>query len=99
MSSAADLDEQACPLWAKEALEAARLAPSAANRQPWRFLLTENSITITVDGLRDTHGVSKRLDCGIAMLHIELGARHAGVEGRWEYLQPPDVARFTITGA
>lgn len=91
------LTEQICPLWAKEALEAARLAPSAANRQPWRFLLTDNSITITVDRTRDTHGISKRTDCGIAMLHVELGARHAGVNGRWEYLKPPDVARFTIT--
>ncbi|MHB9111126.1 MAG: nitroreductase family protein [Thermoleophilia bacterium] len=93
------LKEQACPLWAKDALEAAQLAPSAANRQPWRFLLTDNSITITVDRYRDTHGISKRLDCGVAMMHIELGARHAGVTGQWVYLKAPDVARFTIDSA
>ncbi|MDO8735937.1 MAG: nitroreductase family protein [Thermoleophilia bacterium] len=90
------LKEQACPLWAKDALEAAQLAPSAANRQPWRFLLADDSITITVDRYRDTHGISRRLDCGVAMMHVELGARHAGVKGRWEYLKAPDVARFNI---
>ncbi|MBI5869485.1 MAG: nitroreductase [Actinobacteria bacterium] len=91
-----DLKEKACPLWAKDALEAAQLAPSAANRQPWRFQLTDDSITISVDRYRDTHGISKRLDCGVAMMHVELGARHAGVKGSWEYLKAPDVARFTL---
>jgi len=90
------LKDEACPLWARDALEAAQLAPSAANRQPWRFLFTENSITISVNWYRDTHGISKRLDCGVAMLHVELGARHAGVEGSWELLEAPEVARFTI---
>lgn len=93
------LKQQACPLWAKDALEAAQLAPSAANRQPWRFLLADDSITITVDRYRDTHGISRRLDCGVAMMHVELGARHAGVSGHWEYLVAPDVARFNITGS
>lgn len=91
-----ELKTRTCPLWAKYAMDAALLAPSAANRQPWRFLLSDDSITITVDKYRDTHGISKRLDCGVAMMHIELGARHAGVTGRWEYLKAPDVARFTI---
>lgn len=93
------LKEQACPLWAKDALEAAQLAPSAANRQPWRFLLADDSITITVDRYRDTHGISRRLDCGVAMMHVELGARHAGVDGSWEFLEAPDVARFTISNS
>lgn len=82
------------PEWAAVALEAARLAPSAANRQPWRFEVAEDSITISVDEREDTHHVSRRLDCGIAMLHLETGARHAGIDGRWEYLEAPRVARF-----
>jgi hypothetical protein len=28
------------------------------------------------------------------MLHLELGARAAGVRGKWELLAPPAVARF-----
>lgn len=82
------------PLWIVKALEAARLAPSAVNRQPWRFEVTENSIAISVDNEKDSYGISKRLDCGIAMLHLELGAMAAGVSGAWEFLEPPQVARF-----
>ena len=42
-------------------------------------------------------GVFKRLDCGVAMLHIEVAALDCGVRGRWEFLKAPKVARFTIT--
>ena len=84
------------PLWAKTALEAARVAPSAVNRQPWRFSIGQNSITISVDNLNDTLHISKRLDCGIAMLHIELASFHCGVQGAWEFLESPQVARFEI---
>jgi nitroreductase len=83
-------------LWAKAALEAARLAPSAVNRQPWRFRLKDESITICTDSRRDSSKISKRLDCGIAMLHLELGARWAGAPVRLENLNPPDVARLSL---
>jgi nitroreductase len=79
--------------WIKTALEAARLAPSAVNRQPWRFILNDNSISVSLDKRRDTYKIARRLDCGIAMLHLELGARHAGIVGDWTF--PLDtVARF-----
>jgi hypothetical protein len=82
--------------WMTTALEAARLAPSAVNRQPWRFVLGDNSISIRVDKARDASKVARRLDCGIAMLHLELGARHTGIHGNWKF--PPDcVARFEAT--
>jgi len=74
--------------WMKTALEAARLAPSAVNRQPWRFILGDNNISIILDRDRDTYKISRRLDCGIAMLHLELGSRYAGATGRWTF--PPD---------
>jgi len=80
--------------WQEKALEAACLAPSARNRQPWRFHLTPGTITVRTDSLSDGGRYPKRLDCGIAMLHLELGARSAGGAGRWTALDPPDVARF-----
>jgi nitroreductase len=84
--------------WMKAALEAARLAPSAMNRQPWRFQVDKNSITVSADSaLNPTMVVSKRLDCGIAMLHIEIGALTSGVKGGWELLKSPQVARFAVT--
>jgi nitroreductase len=80
--------------WQEKALAAARLAPSAQNRQPWRFRIEQQAVVVTADRSFSTTSVSKRLDCGIAMLHFELGARRAGVEGRWEILPSPDVAKF-----
>jgi len=82
--------------WAKSALEAAKIAPSAANRQPWRFQINDGSITVSSNSKREGFGVSRRLDCGIAMLHIELGALATGVKGNWEFLEYPDVANYKI---
>lgn len=82
--------------WVEKALEAARLAPSAANRQPWRFSIGDNSVTVSMEAARDSSFISRRLDCGIAMLHIELGALAAGVTGRWEFLDNPGVAKFAV---
>jgi len=90
------LKEQDWPSWVKAALEAARLAPSAVNRQPWRFHVEPQSITVAVDSPHLSFGISKRLDCGIAMLHIEAAALDCGVKGRWEFREAPEVARLTV---
>ncbi|MFA9454526.1 MAG: nitroreductase family protein [Candidatus Aminicenantaceae bacterium] len=71
--------------WMTTALEAARVAPSAVNRQPWRFEISGRSICIALDESRDTFHVARRLDCGIAMLHLELGAGHAGASVQWSF--------------
>jgi nitroreductase len=82
--------------WIRPALEAVRIAPSAANRQPWRFEIGEDTITILSNSERKDFRVSRRLDCGIAMLHLELGARSLGVVGKWEFLKHPRVARYSF---
>jgi nitroreductase len=81
------------PEWAAWGIAAARLAPSAVNRQPWRFRREGDAVVVSVDG-PDTHGIPKRLDCGIAMVHFEAGARSAQRAGRWEFRPPPDVAAY-----
>ena len=92
------LGEKDRPAWMKTALEAARLAPSATNRQPWRFQVDKNSIIVSADSaLNPTMVVSKRLDCGIAMLHIEIGALAGGVRGSWKLLKSPQVACFKVS--
>ncbi|MDH7500358.1 MAG: nitroreductase family protein, partial [candidate division NC10 bacterium] len=65
-------EEKKVPDWMRIALDAARFAPSAVNRQPWRFQLEPGGITVSVDSPKDTFHISKRLDCGIAMLHLEV---------------------------
>jgi nitroreductase len=84
----------AWPDWALAGVELARIAPSATNRQPWRFAQTDDGcVRLSFEG-SDTPVISKRLDCGIAMLHFELGAREAGADGSWELLTGRDVARW-----
>ena len=90
------LNESEWPKWIKMSLEAARLAPSAVNRQPWRFHIEPDSITVSVNAMKREYGVSKRLCCGIAMLHIEIAALNCGIKGNWEFLKQPQVAKFTI---
>lgn len=93
---APDLHDRSWPNWARPGVEAARIAPSTSNRQPWRFRVDEGAIVISFDG-PDTPIVSKRLDCGIAMLHFELAVRAAGASGAWELLEHrADVARFSL---
>jgi nitroreductase len=92
------LNERGWPDWIKAALYAARLAPSAVNRQPWRFHVKPDSITISTDGGETKRDwvMSKRFDCGIAMLHIEVAALAHNVKGFWEFLDPPLVAKFIV---
>jgi nitroreductase len=92
------LKQSEWPKWVKESLEAARLAPSAVNRQPWKFLVDETGITVAVNDkkLRRESVMAKRLCCGIAMLHLEVAANHFGVKGKWEFLNPPGVARYFV---
>jgi nitroreductase len=90
------LDISAWPKWLKTSLEAARLAPSAINRQPWGFTVSKDSVTVYVRSIVPDFSTSKRLDCGIAMLHIEAAASNYGIKGNWEFLPPPLVARFYI---
>lgn len=92
---APDLSD-AWPSWARAAVVAARLAPSAVNRQPWRFRMSGSTLTLSMDAGGSHTSVSKELDCGIAMLHAHLGALAAGVDGTWT-LSPAggeEIARF-----
>jgi hypothetical protein len=86
------------PEWARASIQAASLAPSAVNRQPWGFHVEDDSIIVYVRTGVPEFSVSKRLDCGIAMLHIEVAAMSCGVRGEWQFLRAPQVARFSASG-
>jgi nitroreductase len=85
------------PQWARLPLEAARIAPSAVNRQPWGFELNSSGIRVFVRARGMDFGVSRRLDCGIAMLHIEVGALTQGTRGSWQSLEGSSVGEFVLT--
>ena len=65
------------PLWAYNAAEYVRIAPSAVNLQPWR--LSFDGRTLALSSARP----NASLDMGIAMLHMTLGARDKPHTLRW----------------
>ncbi len=76
----------------KEALEMVRLAPSASNKQPWRIVKDKDNLHIYI---KHTPGYSKgmgfdmqRVDIGIAMCHLDLTLREAGISGSFKKIQP-----------
>lgn len=82
------------PDWAASAVETARYAPSAMNRQPWRFRFEDGALVVAKDSALETPKVAKRLDIGIAMLHADLAASAHRIDGLWTDLDGMDVARF-----
>lgn len=94
------LPQKDWPPGCSESLEAARLAPSALNRQPWRLNVDEKGVTISTSGIDLFPRAPVRLDCGIAMLHFEVGARANGLHGHWRMLGgAPHVAEFIFADA
>ena len=69
-------------------LEMLRLAPSAANRQPWRIVHTDGAFHF----FREANPKSKygydlqRLDVGIGACHFHLAAKEKGLSGRFKRL-------------
>jgi hypothetical protein len=40
---------------------------------------------------------ARKLDCGIAMLHLEAAAGATGIQGEWNLLSnPPGIAEYVI---
>lgn len=67
-------------------LEAIRLAPSWANKQPAKYILSESGLEIykTSEQLKD--GKDYHLvDCGISMAHAHLAAQEIGFAGKWTF--------------
>lgn len=74
--------DQDWPGWVKNAINTASAAPSRLNRQPWRFYYGEDRIVLDCKG---EPSAFKRLECGIALLHLEIGAKDGGADGRIEF--------------
>jgi hypothetical protein len=87
-------------LWAP-ILEAVRVGPSASNKQPWRLILDQRGglpllhLVMQEDRLYNNMlGATKlqELDMGIAMRHVEVASRAAGLTGSWRRLEAAPVA-------
>lgn len=70
-------------------IEAARLAPSAVNTQPWRFVLEQHVVHVyTAPGAGLPGRLLEKtnpLDAGIALRHIQIAAAHLNRNPRIEY--------------
>ncbi|MBC7227336.1 MAG: nitroreductase family protein [Thermoflexales bacterium] len=62
-----------------EVLECARLAPSAENRQPWRFVVESGADT----RLHLFLTYPSPIDAGIVMAHVALAGAEVGWDGHW----------------
>ena len=67
------------PLWAYNAAECVRIAPSAVNLQPWRLAFAGR--TLVLGSARG--GAGAELDLGIALLHMSLGVGDKPHVIRW----------------
>jgi hypothetical protein len=74
----------------EEALEMVRLAPSASNKQPWRIVKDGDNLHFYLQhakGYSNALGFDmQRIDIGIAMCHLEMTLKEAGIEGHWKKL-------------
>lgn len=64
-------------------LEHARLAPSARNAQPWRFIVDADGVALAVVK-------PMFIDAGIVMSHVSLAAEASERRGEWELLLRDD---------
>lgn len=71
----------------RAALEAAVLAPSPHNTQPWRFEVTDGQVDVLLDDTRtlavaDPTGREARMSCGAALFNLRMSLRAQGLPVR-----------------
>ena len=71
-------------------LQMARLAPSAANKQPWRAVVIDNTVHFyEYKTMKDSPlGDIQKVDMGIALSHFDLTEKENGHSGRFAQLDP-----------
>lgn len=77
-----------------DVFEMVRIAPSAANKQPWRLVATESFSTVHFFLQRTTASKVyerkhlQQIDIGIAMCHFDLALRDSHIGGEWRIDDP-----------
>ena len=76
------LAEKDCtpPLWVASGIDAARIAPSAANKKPISYRYQNELLYVYAS--KKTHN-AEEIDLGISMAHFQLGALQGSKEGVW----------------
>ena len=73
----------------KEIMEAVRIAPSAANSQPWKFDVDDKKIHVYCEGpknflMKKFLGTINKLDIGIGLAHVKIAAEHLNKEVKFD---------------
>ena len=71
-----------------DALNYARLAPSTMNRQPWRFLLDQEKVILTIRENESISNYEEKIDIGISMLYFESIVKQTLVNVDWKFEKP-----------
>ena len=86
-----------------DALEGMRLAPSAANRQPWRAVMQGNRVHFyEARSMKDNAlGDVQKVDLGIGLSHFELVLQENGKAGAFTFADPgiamPENTEYIVT--
>ena len=86
-----------------DALEMARWAPSAANKQPWRAVVIGDTVHFYEEkSMKDSQlGDIQKVDVGIALAHFDLTMQEAGHKGRFVEADPaialPEKVQYIIS--
>ena len=73
-----------------EPLELLRLAPSAANKQPWRAVVSGDTVHFFEAHSMKARGADdiQRFDLGIALAHFDLARQEDGIQGGFTFNNP-----------
>lgn len=71
-----------------EPLYYARLAPSTLNRQPWKFIIDEDKLILTIKDDANTNRYEEEIDAGIQMLYFDLVMAETLIDITWRLEQP-----------
>ncbi|MCI5840075.1 MAG: nitroreductase family protein [Peptoniphilaceae bacterium] len=67
-----------------------RYAPSAYNKQPWRFVIKENEVELYVENF---NGVENLIDSGIIMYYFKKLSETIGINAIWE-ISPNNLGNY-----
>jgi hypothetical protein len=78
----------------RSALEAATLAPSPHNTQPWLFEVAADHVDLFLDESRilpvaDPHGREATMSCAAALFNLRMSLRSQGFPVHWKLLPDP----------
>ncbi|MBN1349840.1 nitroreductase family protein [candidate division KSB1 bacterium] len=79
----------------KPLIEAVRLAPSAVNAQPWRFIWKDGRLHLFIKRRTAQYGSGvkqdyKYIDAGICMANISLAMEAGGIKASWRFHETSD---------